>query len=180
MAAAAAATAEPWTTLSLDNWRSLAPGEERVFVLKGTAVLLRHRTEAETAHARQSPLADLVAPQVWLRDPIDPRRVIRTDIPATNAAIGFGPGDRFVLLAYDCDAFTPAPIRNAGMHGDFGGFFCMRYATHHDSAGRGLAKPGIGKAHNLATLAVDASGDSLVIRGAHLWLRDQAMRQALG
>ena len=93
---------------------------------RGKPVFVRHRTPAEIAEARATPLSALVDP--------DARKGNAPGAPATDENRAIDPEGRFLLMMGVCTHLGCVPLGDRA--GDFGGWFCPCHGSHYDSAGR--------------------------------------------
>jgi ubiquinol-cytochrome c reductase iron-sulfur subunit len=95
----------------------IAEGQEITIKWRGTPVFVRHRTAAEIAAARETPLSALPDPQP------DERRVQR---PQWLVLVG-------VCTHLGC---VPSGQKATEARGNYGGWFCPCHGSHYDTSGR--------------------------------------------
>jgi ubiquinol-cytochrome c reductase iron-sulfur subunit len=92
-------------------------GQRVTVVWRGKPVFIDHRTAADIAAARETPLAELVDPQP------DEDRVQRPE---------------WLIVVGICTHLGCIPLgqRSGEARGEFGGWFCPCHGSHYDSSGR--------------------------------------------
>ena len=165
--AASAGRSAPTLSYTHVSFQDLAPGEQIKLVLNNKPVLLRHRTNAEIAAARDVPLDTLPHPQ----DRIPDTNFFR-DARDENRALG--DNGQYLLVSLICPRLGCVVLTDVG---DFDGFFCPCGGSHFDTSGR--FRKGVAPA-NLEIPIAWLEGRTIVIASPHHLTRDKALRDTLG
>lgn len=103
---------------------TVAEGSQIKVMWRGKPLIIRHRTAAEIARAKEEDSAQLRDPQT------DAERVKQADNQ---------PGkEQFLIMEANCTHLgcIPVGVDEAGFESEYGGWFCPCHGSHYDTAGR--------------------------------------------